>query len=119
MSGSGSDGDEGTERRRDWRLDVRGVGAVLLLEPESGEERFPCDLIDVALAGVRVATTAPLCAGDEVILAIPEIGEYAAEVRWVRPPQAGLAIAGGPDLLLKDLAEDPRISTLKPDVSWE
>ncbi len=112
---SASDGDEGAERRKDWRLDVRGVGAVLLLE-QSEEERFPCDLIDVALAGVRVATTAPLRAGDEVILAIPEIGEYAAEVRWVSPPHAGLAIAGGPDLLLKDLAEDPRISTLKPDV---
>lgn len=112
---SASEGEEGAERRKDWRLDVRGVGAVLLLEG-SEEERFPCDLIDVALAGVRVATTAPLQPGEEVVLAIPEIGEYAAEVRWVRPPQAGLAIAGGPDLLLKDLAEDPRISTLKPDV---
>ncbi len=115
MSVSESDGEEGAERRKDWRLDVRGVGAVLLLAGNE-EERFACDLIDVALAGVRVATTAPLSAGEEVILAIPEIGEYAAEVRWVRPPEAGLAIAGGPDLLLKDLAEDPRISTLKPNV---
>ncbi len=109
--------DQGRERRKDWRLNVRGAGAVLLVSGEGGDEqRHPCDLLDVALAGVRIATAAPLRTGDEVVLAIPEVGEYAAEVRWVRPPEAGLAIAGGPDLLLKDLAEDPRISTLKPDV---
>ncbi|GIX17416.1 MAG: hypothetical protein KatS3mg119_1602 [Rhodothalassiaceae bacterium] len=110
-------GGDDRERRKDWRLHVRGIGAVLLL-PEGGEDeqRHPCDLLDVALAGVRIATAAPLRTGDEVVLAIPEVGEYAAEVRWVRPPEAGLAIAGGPDLMLKDLAEDPRISTLKPDV---
>lgn len=112
-------GDSGTDRRRDDRLPVRGAGRIILIvnqeDAESEhEETFSCHIADVALAGVRVVSTAPVEVGEEVILSIPEIGEFAGRVQWKRAREFGLSLQGGPDLFLKRIAEDERFAHLKP-----
>ncbi len=109
------------ERRRDERLPVRGAGRIILIldDRNAGDEReetYSCHIADVALAGVRVVSQAPVEVGEEVILSIPDVGEFAGRVQWRRAREFGLALQGGPDLFLKRIAEDERFAHLKPAV---
>ncbi len=110
------------DRRRDERLPVRGAGRIIMILDESGadgeqEETFSCHIADVALAGVRVVSQAPVEVGEEVILMIPAVGEFAGRVQWKRGREFGLALQGGPDLFLKRIAEDERFAHFKPAAS--
>jgi len=91
------------ERRRDDRLPVGWEGEVILAD----ERKFACRVADIATAGTKIESRADVAAGDEVILSLPELGDFAGTVQWVKPPHFGLALQAGPDLLLKRVAEDP------------
>lgn len=43
--------------------------------------------------------------GERLLLEIAELGEFAAEVKWLGSSQLGLLILAGPDLVLKKFAE--------------
>lgn len=90
------------DRRQDDRMPVKWAGT---LETED-ERAFPCTVEDVSLAGTAIECDADVDKGDEVLLSIPQLGDFAGTVQWVRPPQIGLALQAGPDLLLKRIAED-------------
>lgn len=90
------------DRRRDDRMPVKWTGTL-----ETEDERvFPCTVEDVSLAGTAIGCAADVDKGDEVLLSIPPLGDFAGKVQWVRPPQIGLTLQAGPDLLLKRIAED-------------
>ncbi len=88
------------EKRQDQRLPVLWAAEIIL-----EERHYSCQIEDVSLAGVKIITEAPIVFGDEVIFLIPELGLFAAQVRFRSADFAGLAILGGPDLLLKKYAE--------------
>ena len=88
------------EKRQDQRLPVIWAAEIVV-----NEERFSCRIEDISLAGARIVTDAHLETGDELLILIPELGEFAAEVRFSNDDFAGLAMLCGPDLLLKKYAE--------------
>lgn len=94
----------GTEedRRGDDRLDVTWAGTVTLQD----DRHFDCRVCDVSLAGTLIRSDAPVQLGDEVLLSIPSLGDFAGEVQWAGKNSFGLALVAGPDLLLKRIAEN-------------
>ncbi|TNE67070.1 MAG: hypothetical protein EP335_01700 [Alphaproteobacteria bacterium] len=89
------------DKRRDDRLPVLWRGTLTTEDDCS----FPCEVRDVSLAGTLITCSASLTVGDELILAIDDLGEFATEVKWQGSEQLGLAILAGPDLMLKKFAE--------------
>ncbi|WCL54308.1 PilZ domain-containing protein [Gimibacter soli] len=93
--------DRADDKRRDERLDVAWVGTLTL---ESGDQ-YDCQVQDVALAGTLVHCIAPVKVGDEALLMIEGLGEFAGEVRWVGSGAFGMGLVIGPDIKLKRYAE--------------
>jgi len=91
------------DRRRDDRLPVGWEGEVILPD----DRKVACRVADISTAGTKIESAAAVAAGDEVLLSLPELGDFAGKVQWVKPPHFGLALQAGPDLLLKRVAEDP------------
>lgn len=98
-------GKDGSERRTDERMEVAWRGVLILAD----ERRLACRVSDVSLAGTLVkCPEAAVALGDEIILDIPTLGEFAGKVRWLDAHAFGLALEAGPDLALKSVAEDDR-----------
>lgn len=96
-------GKTGSERRHDDRMMVAWEGEIILAD----ERRFSCRVSDISLAGTLVeCPEAGVALGDEIILVIPTLGEFAGKVRWIGKNAFGLALEAGPDLALKSIAED-------------
>ncbi|GEQ98091.1 hypothetical protein JCM17844_17280 [Iodidimonas gelatinilytica] len=93
---------EEQNRRADDRLPVLWHGTIITVDDRS----VPCRVLDVSLAGTYIECALAVRLGEELILNIPELGEFAGEVQWMRNGSFGLALAAGPDLLLKKIAED-------------
>lgn len=74
-------------------------------EIERDDEKFSCDIGNVSLAGTLIRCDTLLELGDEVLLRIGELGEFAGEVAWFKPPYYGLRLLAGPDMVLKKFAE--------------
>jgi len=92
---------EETADRRNERLDVMWSGTL-----EVNDLPFDCKIGNVSTAGTLVATDAPVQLGDEVMLSIPNLGDFAGVVAWVGEGSFGLSLMAGPDLFLKDVAEE-------------
>ncbi|MCJ9428207.1 PilZ domain-containing protein [Kordiimonas marina] len=89
------------EKRRDNRLPVLWHGTLTTED----DRQFPCEVRDVSTAGTLITCETDLSIGDELILTIDGLGEFATEVKWQGSAQLGLAIIAGPDLMLKKFAE--------------
>lgn len=94
--------DTGQDRRGDDRLEVTWNGSVTLQD----DRNFLCRVCDVSLAGTLVKSEAPVKIGEEVLLSIPALGDFAGEVQWTQTGFFGLTLLAGPDLLLKRIAEE-------------
>lgn len=94
--------DSGRDRRGDDRLAVTWHGSITLQDDRS----FDCQVGDVSLAGTLIQSDAPVKSGEEVLLSIPTLGDFAGEVQWIKEGAFGLNILAGPDLLLKRIAEE-------------
>lgn len=92
-----------SDRRRDDRLAVGWPGTVTTAH----ERSYPCRVADVSLAGTKIESEADVAVGDELLLSLPELGDFAGKVQWVGDAVFGLALQAGPDLLLKRVAEEP------------
>lgn len=92
---------DGTVDRRNERLDVMWSGSL-----EVNDLTFDCKIGNVSTAGTLVETLAPVQLGDEVMLSIPNLGDFAGVVAWVGNGSFGLSLLAGPDLFLKDVAEE-------------
>lgn len=93
--------DDGIVDRRNERLDVMWGGTL-----EVNDLSFDCRIGNVSTAGTLVSTEAPVELGDEVLLSIPNLGDFAGVVAWVGEGTFGLSLLAGPDLFLKDVAEE-------------
>ncbi|MCK5575762.1 MAG: PilZ domain-containing protein [Sphingomonadales bacterium] len=93
--------DDHTAGRRNDRLDVMWGGTL-----EVNDLKHDCKIGNVSTAGTLVATDAPVQLGDEVMLSIPNLGDFAGVVAWVGDGSFGLSLLAGPDLFLKDVAEE-------------
>ncbi len=91
------------ERRKDDRLNVSWRASVTLEDDRS----FVARIADVSLAGTLVECAAPVSVGDEVLLSVPSLGEFAGRVQWTRDGAFGLALQAGPQLFLREVAEAP------------
>ena len=89
------------EKRRDDRMPVLWHGTLITEDDQS----YPCQVVDVSLAGTLIACDAPIEMGDELLLTIEGLGEFASVVKWQGSKQLGLMIIAGPDLALKKFAE--------------
>jgi len=90
-----------TDKRQDGRLPVLWSGTLTTED----DRTFPCEVCDISLAGTLVSCDAELQMGERLLLEIAELGEFAAEVKWLGSAQLGLLILAGPDLVLKKFAE--------------
>lgn len=88
------------EKRRDERLGVVWRCRVVI-----DDVPHDCEIGDVSTAGTLIISDISVELGKEVLLDIPEIGEFAAVVAWVGPGRFGLELQMGPDMLLKKYAE--------------
>lgn len=95
--------DESSDRRSDDRLDVGWPGTIV----KQDDRTWPCRVLDISTAGTKIESEAEVTAGEEVLLSLPELGEFAGKVQWVGDMSFGLALQAGPDLLLKRVAENP------------
>lgn len=89
------------EKREDNRLMVAWTAE---LHTDSGVI-FDCQVRDVSLHGALVYCNAPLACGDEVLLRLRPVGDFAARVVWQSGESCGLWLLAGPDLQLKKFAE--------------
>jgi len=92
-----------SDRRRDDRLPVGWTGTVTT----SDERSYACRVADVSLAGTKIESDADVAVGDEVLLSLPDLGDFAGKVQWAGRSAFGLALQAGPDLVLKRVAENP------------
>ncbi len=88
-------------KRKDDRLPVLWHGTLI----DENDNRFPCEIRDVSLAGTLVSCDTDMALETELILIIEELGEFAGVVKWQGSHQLGLMILAGPDLVLKKFAE--------------
>lgn len=89
------------DKRQDDRLPVLWHGTLM-----TGDDReFPCQIRDVSLAGTLITCDAEVKMGEELLLTIDRIGEFAGVVKWQGSQGLGLMILAGPDLFLKKFAE--------------
>lgn len=91
-----------SDRRGDDRMAVTWTAKVTLPD----DSVHAAEVGDVSLAGTLVRSDAKVAIGDEVVLAIDLLGEFAGKVQWVRDGSFGLTLQAGPQLLLKKIAED-------------
>ena len=98
---------KGSEHRTDERLEVQWDAEVVV-----DKQTFSAKISNVSLAGTLALTEAPLQQNTEIVLRIPNLGEFAGIAVWVDPPYYGLALMVGPDLDLKRfaVAEDGCVS---------
>ena len=89
------------DRRHDLRMNVSWPARIISIN----DQIWPCDILDVALAGTHIACAGPFALGEELILDIPNLGEFAARVQWQHEDRYGLTLLLGPDLLLRHYAE--------------
>ncbi|WP_313982532.1 PilZ domain-containing protein, partial [Iodidimonas nitroreducens] len=89
------------DRRHDQRMNVSWPATIIT----QNDQIWPCDILDVSWAGTHIASPAPLVLGEELILDIPNLGEFAARVQWQHEKGYGLTLLLGPDLLLRHYAE--------------
>ena len=107
---------QGGERRTEDRLDVSWRATLTV-----GDTPVSCAILDVATAGTKVALADPAAIqpGQEVLLTVDGLGDFAGRVAWRRGDELGLQILAGPDLLLKRFAESsgayPSTSPSDPD----
>ena len=86
-------------QRRDERKEVRWDAQI-----QHEDDSYSAKIGNVSLAGLLAKTEAPLDMNDELILIIPNVGEFAGIVMWKDAPFFGLALMVGPELDLKRLA---------------
>lgn len=85
-----------TQHRRDERQEVKWDAEIL-----HGDDAYTAKIGNVSLAGLLAKTDAPMSMSDELILLIPNVGEFAGIVMWMDAPFYGLALMVGPQLDLK------------------
>ena len=88
-----------THHRRDERQEVQWDAEIL-----HEDDSYSAKIGNVSLAGLLAKTDAPLSMRDELILRIPNVGEFAGIVMWMDAPFFGLALMVGPELDLKRMA---------------
>ncbi|WP_417450131.1 PilZ domain-containing protein [Kordiimonas sp.] len=89
------------DKRRDDRLPVLWHGKLTTTD----DREFTCQIRDVSLAGTLITCDADVHMGQELLLTIDELGEFACVVKWQGTHGLGLMILAGPDLVLKKFAE--------------
>ena len=89
------------DKRRDDRLPVLWHGKLTTED----DRTFDCEVRDVSLAGTLITCEANVQMGDQLLLTIDKIGEFASVVKWQGSQGLGLMILAGPDLVLKKFAE--------------
>jgi hypothetical protein len=62
-----------------------------------GQRDFPCQIVNMSLAGARICLDRPLKTGATVQLVLAGRGEIPAVVRWHKGDAAGLAFAIEPE----------------------
>lgn len=101
------------EHRKDERLEVVWQGTIMLDDID-----YDCQIADISTAGTMIVCDAPVEFGQEALLNIPEIGEFAAVVAWIGPGRFGLELHMGPSMLLKKYAESSgEFPSTKPAIS--
>ncbi len=88
--------EDGANRRREAREPVKWDAVVIV-----DDQPYDAKISNVSLAGTLAKTDAPIEMGTELILQIPDLGEFAGIAMWVDKPFYGLALMVGPDLDLK------------------
>ncbi|MBO6519153.1 MAG: PilZ domain-containing protein [Rhodospirillales bacterium] len=58
-----------------------------------------CEILDLSPGGAKVKTGKSLEKGAVVFLQIEKLGEYEADIAWVRKPQVGLKFRAAPDVM--------------------
>lgn len=98
----------GAEHRVDERQAVQWDAEIVL-----ENETYSAKISNVSLAGTLALTEAPLELDTELVLKIPNLGEFAGIAVWVDSPYYGLALMVGPNLDLKRfaLSEDGELSS--------
>lgn len=89
------------QHMRDERLDVRWRAHTII-----NEKRHACLVDNVSTAGARLELDIALKMGDELLVEIADMGEFAGEVVWLNQPFYGLKLMAGPDLDLKSHADE-------------
>lgn len=89
------------EKRGDDRLPVLWKGQLMTADNDS----FPCEVRDISLAGALISCEHEFGDDQQLILKIPELGDFAGVIRWRGSKQLGLFLLAGPDLMLKKFAE--------------
>lgn len=93
--------EEGAEHRIDERLAVMWPAVLIIQDVE-----YSCEVANVSTAGALLKIAREIEMDEEVLLDIPEFGEFAGEVAWCNNPFYGIKIMAGPDLELKRHAEE-------------
>lgn len=89
------------QKRADDRLDVLWQARAII----DGTE-YPCEVANVSTAGALMKLDIDLKEGQQFLLDVPGLEEYAAVVVWVNSPFYGLKLLVGRDLKLKEQADN-------------
>lgn len=89
-------------RRGDDRLDVQWWAH---LQAGDATPICSCRILNVSLAGALIEAEVDGEIGNEFIIDIDRVGQFAAEVRWTDGRKLGVRLQAGPDLKLKSYAE--------------
>ncbi len=65
----------------------------------SADGPVDCEILDLSPGGAKIASSAQLEKGAAVFLQIEKLGEYEADVAWVRKSQAGLTFRASPEAM--------------------
>lgn len=98
-TGLSNDIEKGSEHRTDERLSVQWDAEIII-----DDKTFSAKISNVSLAGTLALTEAPVELNTELVLKIPNLGEFAGIAVWVDSPYYGLALMVGPNLDLKRFA---------------
>lgn len=103
----GDDTKDGVEHRVEERKAVQWDAEIVI-----ENKTYSAKISNVSLAGTLALTEAPIAKDTELVLKIPNLGEFAGIAVWVDAPYYGLALMAGPSLDLKRfaLAEDGDLS---------
>ena len=108
---TGEDHSQDTNRRIDERLPVMWHGRIVTED----DTVHTCEICDISTAGTLINCQATLDPGQDVILQIDGLGEFAGSIRWASSPQLGLVLMAGPDLALKRFAESSPDRPIEPE----
>lgn len=89
------------DSRKDDRRSVVWSGTLT----RENDQEYPCSILDVAFAGTLIESPAPVDSGEDIILSIEGLGDFAATVKWSKGDSKGLVLMAGPNLLLKEFSE--------------